>query len=101
MALLEDALKGIAELYPSDKIAPGFVIAWLPNTKEFYASFVRYQQGFLQMEKIVITSAKTKEFIDVIPALVKKWYEGTTAARRLVRAAKQIRRAADADNYGR
>lgn len=97
MALLEDALKAISELYPSDTMAPGVVLAWLPSTREFYASFVRYQQGFIQIEKDVLASAKSKDFLDVIPALVKNWHDGTTAARRLARIARASKQRLSAD----
>lgn len=42
---IEIFLQMLSELYPSDTLAPGLVIAWLPDKNIFYVSAVRYEGG--------------------------------------------------------
>ena len=85
--LLRLALQAITELYPSDRTTPGLVLAWLPDKKQFYASFARYQDG----QKLIVAAAYADTLSEVLPALVESWHGKTEGARAMLRLARSWR----------
>lgn len=80
---------GVGILYPSDETAPGVVIAYIPDRKQFYASVVRYEGNMGTGKKVLVSSyADTPRA--AFSVMAKQWADGTVnvrAARRQIRTA--------------
>lgn len=53
-------LKALTEHYATDGVAPGIVVAWLPDERVFYCSVRRYSQHRFAMRSNVVMSARSK-----------------------------------------
>lgn len=82
LEVLDLFLKAVTELYPHDKSAPGLVLSYLQDKKEYYASFARYE-GAMGQGKQVVTNHTAKTLEDAITGLAQKWYNGIPSARAL------------------
>lgn len=82
------ALQSVTELYPRDPSAPGMCLAWLPDTKLFYASLLRYD-GAHGTGKQVLLSVQEETLEGSITELVSGWINRTPATTMLQKRAKE------------
>jgi hypothetical protein len=66
----ETFLKALTEYYANDRLAPGLVLAWLPDKNVWYGSVCRYEHG---TKTIVTRIERTDSLANVLKNLVGAW----------------------------
>lgn len=74
--LLETFLKSLVELYPFDRLTPGLVTSFIPETSKFYASVVRYENAG---EKVVLCKTIADTLEEAETNVIAMWKNRATA----------------------
>lgn len=78
--MIRAVLKQITAYYKDDKIAPGMVIAWLPNRKTFYCSIRRYGIGTENANRAnVVAAYESTGYRAAVLGAIRNWKRLTDA----------------------
>lgn len=69
---MEEFLKKLTEYYATDPTAPGIIIAWLLDRKQFYCSVQRFTERF-GGGKLVVTKAMEPTFDGAVKKAMAIW----------------------------
>lgn len=67
--LIDKITKAINFAFKSDGTCPGLTISWIPHTKNYYVSIVRWTHG----EKIVVASANAVALEEALLTVAQKF----------------------------
>jgi hypothetical protein len=72
--ILDVFLKALTEHYATDSLAPGIVVAWLPDRCIFYCSVRRYSpHNFAMQSNIIVKAVSTLSADSAIHRAMQKW----------------------------
>lgn len=86
---LELLLQSLAALYPRDPSGPGVCLAYLPGTREYYGSLLRYD-GDRGTNKQVIVCVKEPTLAHVISELADAWVGRSESTIKLIRGLEGV-----------
>jgi hypothetical protein len=66
-------LKALTEYYNSDRLAPGIVVAWLPEKQTFYASVTRFPSIGHHHKEVVVKVEDAESAAVALDKLAEKW----------------------------
>jgi hypothetical protein len=69
---LDLTLKSVAEIFPNDPSGPGISLAWIAKDNEYYASIVRFRQGYGE-GRYVIHRARGTSIFACLASLMDQW----------------------------
>lgn len=72
--IIDTFLRALTEYYDKDAVAPGIVVAWLPERKIFYCSVRRYASHTFALTSNVLVSARSRHSSEqAVKTAMKVW----------------------------